>query len=80
MERASHCGAVLRQTGGHTWPANGHDLSEDTGAPRGPLTVREVSPLALPITEKDRAAVRRLHAQGKTRNEIARKITARRRP
>ncbi|MFE5673853.1 helix-turn-helix domain-containing protein [Streptomyces erythrochromogenes] len=30
--------------------------------------------MARPITDKDRAAVRRLHAQGKTRNDIARKI------
>lgn len=27
-----------------------------------------------PITDKDRAAVRRLHAEGKTRNEIARQL------
>ncbi|MFE7782050.1 helix-turn-helix domain-containing protein [Streptomyces nigrescens] len=30
--------------------------------------------MARPITDKDRAAVRRLHAQGKTRNEIAREL------
>ncbi|MDJ1136227.1 helix-turn-helix domain-containing protein [Streptomyces iconiensis] len=30
--------------------------------------------MARPITDKDRAAVRRLHAQGKARNEIARKL------
>jgi hypothetical protein len=30
--------------------------------------------MARPITDKDRAAVRRLHAQGKARNEIARAI------
>lgn len=30
--------------------------------------------MARPITEKDRTAVRRLHAQGSTRNDIARKI------
>lgn len=30
--------------------------------------------MARPITDKDRAAVRRLHAQGKARNEIARTL------
>jgi hypothetical protein len=30
--------------------------------------------MARPITDKDRAAVRRLHAQGKARNEIAREL------
>ncbi|MCY0942588.1 helix-turn-helix domain-containing protein [Streptomyces antarcticus] len=31
--------------------------------------------MARPITDKDRAAVRRLHAQGMSRNDIARKIS-----